>query len=353
MRILSPYYITVPYVAPLSGLTCTKFTLNIFIWSGLKSSVPISPTYQLTKDNITASTGSTKIDISKLVADFIDFRAEISNTTGVINGSNQVWVKVSTYYTTANPTDATTETNAIIRLATKGYSYGNEGENVPLPTNKILIPIIDYKVHKKFVVPILIDEVSISPYSIISYPNNVINLVGSISASTNSNNLIKNIFIEVDEATNEEYIEVQYNSNTITLLIERECRYEPIDILFQNKEGVTMVLPFFKKRTDGMDITSEEFESDRGQPKDGYHQYTTYNVQGRSKFNVNSGFVDEAMNEVFKQLLLSERIWIFDNDIIIPINIDSKSLEYKNRVNDRLINYNIAFKYSYNAINNV
>lgn len=353
MKILSPYYITVPYIAPLSGLVCTKFTLRVYIWGGLKSSVPISSTYEITKDNISGSTSSTKIDISKLVADFIDFQPSISNTTEVVNASNQVWVKVATVYYTTDANDLTTETNQIIELATKGYSYGSEGENASFPSNKILIPKIDYKVHKKFVVPVLIDEVNVSPYSVISYPNNSINLVGAIPSSTNSNNLIQNIFIEVSEAVNEEYIEVQYNSNVITLLIENECRYEPIDILFQNKEGVVMVLPFFKKRTDSIDITSEEFESDRGQPKDGFHQYTTYNVQGRSKFNVNSGFVDESMNEVFKQLLLSERIWLFENNNIIPLNIDSRTLEYKNRINDRLINYNISFKYSYNEINNV
>lgn len=334
MKVLSPYYIDVPFVAPLSGLTSTEFTLNIFIYSGLKASVPALPTYQLTKENPTASTGSAKIDISKLVADFIDFEPEVSITTEVVDGSNQVWVRVSTFYATADPLDATNETNISTELATKGYSFGNEGDNVVFPTNKILIPLIDYKVNKNFIVPVLIDEVAVSPYSVVNYPNNALNIVGAIPSSTNSNSLIKNIFINVEEATNEEYIEVQYNSNTITLLIEHECRYTPIDILFQNKEGVTMILPFFKKRIDSLDVTSEEFESDRGQPLDGFHQYTTYNVQGRSKFNVNSGFVEETMNEVFRQLLLSERIWVFENNNTIPINIESKTLEYKTRAND-------------------
>lgn len=353
MRVLSPYYINVPFIAPLSGVVCTEFTLNVFIYSGLKSGVPANPTYSLTKENPTGATGIAKIDISKLVADFIDFQAEASNITEVIDGSNQVWVKVSTTYNTTDPNDAITETNVQTQLATKGYSYGDEGENLPLPSNKILIPIIDYKVNKRFVIPILIDEVLISSYSIISYPNNVLNINGAIQPTTNSNSLIKNVFINIDDAVNEDYIEFTYNSQVITLIIEKECRYTPIDVLFQNKEGVTMVLPFFKKRTDSLDVTSEEFESDRGQPLDGFHQYTTYNVQGRSKFSVNSGFVDEAMNDVFRQLLLSERIWIFENNVIIPINIDSKSIEYKTRANDRLINYNINFKYSYNQINNI
>lgn len=353
MKVLSPYYIQVPFVAPLSGLVCTEFILNIYIYSGLKSAVPISPTYSITKDNPTASSGSTKIDVSRLVADFIEFNPVINNTTGVVNGSNQIWVRVSTTYKTANPTDASTQTNISTELATKGYAYGLDGENTAFPINKILVPIIDYKVNKKFVVPVLIDEASTSPYSVISYPNNVINLVGAIPSSANSNNLIKNIWINVADAINEEYIEVTYNSQVITLLIEHECRYSPIDILFQNKEGVVMILPFFKKKTDSMDVTSEEYESDRGQPKDGIHQYTNFNIQGRSKFSINSGFVDEEMNDVFKQLLLSERVWIYSENNLIPINIESKNIEYKTRANDRLINYTMNFKYAYNEVNNI
>lgn len=352
MKVLSPYYITVPFIAPLSGLVCTEFTLNLFIYSGLKSAVPINPTYSILKQNPTISNGITKIDISRLVADFIEFNPEVFNTTGVVNASNQLWVKTSTTYKTTNLLDGTTQTNIATNLATKGYSYGLDGENAPLPLNKILIPIIDYKVNKKFVIPILISETTFSPYSIISYPNRVLNIVGSIPATTNSNNLIKNIWVNIEEATNEEYIEVIYNLNTITLLIEKECRYNPIDILFQNKEGVVMILPFFKKRTDSLDITNEEYESNIGQPNVGNHQFTNFNVQGRTKFNVNSGFVDEQMNEVFRQLMLSERVWIYDNTLI-PINIESKSIEYKTRANDRLINYNINFKYAFNEINNI
>jgi len=351
IRVLTNYYITIPFVAPLSSLTCTKVYINLYIWSGLKSAVPSVPTYEYEKENPTASSGSIEVDISRQISDFLDFDANFQTTTGAVSGNNQVWVRWETLYTTTDPADLTTPTNINTKLAVKGYSYGLDGKNSETPTNKILIPIIDYKVFENFVVPIEINEISSSTVNVVSYPANTLNQTINIPASTNSNNLIQNICISIPTA--EEFIEVTYNSETITLLIESECRYNPIEILFQNKEGAIQVLPFFKKSVESMDITSEEFESDNGQPSDGHHQFTTYNIQARQKFNVNSGFVDESMNEVFKQLLLSQRIWRINGSELIPINIASKSFEYKNRVNDRLINYQINFEYAFNELNNI
>ena len=37
----------------------------------------------------------------------------------------------------------------------------------------------------------------------------------------------------------------------------------------------------------------------------------------------------------------------------MPLNVSKKSLEYKTRQNDRLINYEFEFEYAYNEINNV
>lgn len=189
--------------------------------------------------------------------------------------------------------------------------------------------------------------------TIISYPNNTLNESLYLGTSLNSNELIQNIVVNVSEAIGEEYIEVTYNDETITLLIEEECRYIPIDIFYQNKEGALASFTFFKKQVETLDVTRETFESDRGQPINGHHQYTTYNVQGKRKFNVNSGFVSEESNEVFKQMALSERIWKYENEVLIPLNIASTSLEFKTRANDRLINYNIQFEYAFNELNNI
>ena len=189
--------------------------------------------------------------------------------------------------------------------------------------------------------------------TVISYPNNEINFSEDVGNTLNSSELIKYMWVDVSEAPTDEYIEITYNSETITLLIEDECSYTPIDIFFQNKEGAEQVLTFFKTQKESISITSEEYESNNGQPNLGNHQITKFNVQGKTKFKVSSGFVSEQTNEAFKQLLLSERVWKYESGVFTPLNIATTSLEYKTRQNDRLINYEIDFNYAFNEINNI
>lgn len=189
--------------------------------------------------------------------------------------------------------------------------------------------------------------------TVISYPNNEINYSDDLGTTAISGELIKNMCIDISDAPTDEYIEVTYNGETITLLIEEECRYTPIDIFYQNKEGALASFTFFKKTTESLDITDEMFESDRGQPNLGNHQFVKYNIQGKQKFTTNTGFISEEQNEVIKQMLFSERVWKYENYILVPLNITSKSLEYKTRANDRLINYTISFEYAFNEKNNI
>jgi hypothetical protein len=189
--------------------------------------------------------------------------------------------------------------------------------------------------------------------TIISYPDNQINESIVEPTSLLSNEMVQNVWVNVAEATTDTYIEIVFNGVTTTLLITDECRYTPIDICFQNKEGALQFMTFFKARTDSLSVTNEEFEGDRGQPLEGNHQYVKFNVQGKSKFKVNSGFIEESMNETVRQLLLSERVWMYSNEIFTPLNVAGKSLEYKTRQKDRLINYEIDFDYAFNEINSI
>jgi len=189
--------------------------------------------------------------------------------------------------------------------------------------------------------------------TVISYPSNEINFSQNVPDSVNSNKIVSYVWVDVSEAPTDEYIEITYNGETITLLIQEECRYNPIDIFFQNKEGAEQVLTMFKKSTESISITSEEYESNAGQPSLGNHQITKFNIQGKTKLKVNSGFVSEEMNETFKQLVFSERVWKYEGGVFTPLNIASSSLEYKTRANDRLINYEIDFNYAFNEINNI
>ena len=189
--------------------------------------------------------------------------------------------------------------------------------------------------------------------TVISYPNNVLNESIDEGTTIDSAEIVKYLNVDVSEAIGEDYIEITYNGETITLLIEDECRYTPIDIFYQNKEGALSSFTFLKRTNESMDVTSEMYEGNMGQPNLGNHQFIKYNVQAKTKFTTNSGFVDEAQNENIKQMLLSQRMWKYEGGVFIPLNIASKSVEYKTRANDRLINYTIQFEYAFNEINNI
>ena len=105
IKSLSPYYITIPFTSPLTSAICSAYTLQVFIWNGLKASVPTEPVYSITKKNPTGSDGNDKINIARLVNDHIDFMPQEMSVTGVYNGNNQAWVKTQVVYTTENESD--------------------------------------------------------------------------------------------------------------------------------------------------------------------------------------------------------------------------------------------------------
>lgn len=186
--------------------------------------------------------------------------------------------------------------------------------------------------------------------TVISYPLNEINYSFEVEATNDSAELVKYLWVDLSEAPNDEYVEITLNGITKTLLITDECRYDPVDIAFQNKEGAMQVLTFFKARKDTMTTEKESFESNR---QIGKHQFVNYNINAKMKFTVNSGFVVEERNEAFKQLLLAERVWLLQGEVAVPLNVGTSSLEFKSRNNDRLINYAIEFEHAYYENNTV
>jgi hypothetical protein len=59
------------------------------------------------------------------------------------------------------------------------------------------------------------------------------------------------------------------------------------------------------------------------------------------------------MNETFKELFLSSKMYSYINGNLTPLKITSSSLEFKTRAKDRLINYEVEFENAFNEINNI
>lgn len=140
-----------------------------------------------------------------------------------------------------------------------------------------------------------------------------------------------------------------------------ECKFKPHKVTFVNKNGVLDDMYFFKKLTDSMTTKRESYNANTIKADNTYsinqHNKREFNITANSMVKLSSGYLNESSNEKFKQLLLSEKVWItrtFKNDeLVLPINIKTSSISYKTSLNDKLVDYTIEFKDSYNAINNI
>ena len=359
IRSLSPYYITTPLQFTPSGGSqqrCEKFTLNIWAWNGDKNFPVSDNSYQVTFKNTANSFGSHDINISKMIQDYIEF-TEI-DTTGasnfdLIDGNNQMWV-----YTFVTYNDFTTRTEEATELYSLGYSYGDEGKNYQDIPNDIALSdkISEYRVSASgyFILPIYAGE-SGDVGDLKVYEGNGLGAVLSTSVfgSDQSAEGIRYFWIDLDNNYDVDYLRIVWNGVTTILRIEDECKYTPVDIMFQNKDGALQSFSLMKKQVNTITVKDKSYESNRGQSSDGFHQFIRYNVQATESGVANTGFIKEAENETVVQLMLAERAWIYDGVNMRPINIKDTSKKFKTRLDDRLIDYEIKYESGYNKINNI
>ena len=91
----SPYYLTIPWMSPSSATVPLKYVLQIYVWNGLKTSVPASPNYEEENKNPLSLSGNIDVNISPYINDVLTIGLTKGTTTGVLDGDCAVWVKTS------------------------------------------------------------------------------------------------------------------------------------------------------------------------------------------------------------------------------------------------------------------
>ena len=189
-----------------------------------------------------------------------------------------------------------------------------------------------------------------------------------ITDNGNTNQKIQYLIITDSEDLNDgDFVTISSNNSSysdvvITLRKVCEPKYTPLNIIFYNKFGALQNLWFFKKSMTNISITSQQFknnildiENSGSTPSYALskHQEKKFMANGKESITVNSGFYTEDHNEVVREMLLAEQVWIFDGTNTLPINLKSNTLQFKKSVNDKLISYTLSFDYAYDKINNI
>ena len=84
------------------------------------------------------------------------------------------------------------------------------------------------------------------------------------------------------------------------------------------------------------------------------HENVYLQNQGKERFTLHTGYVNEQYNDVIKEFMVSEYVYIHDTarrspsdpnfDLAIPISIVANSLDFKTKRKDKLIEYELQFE---------
>lgn len=215
-----------------------------------------------------------------------------------------------------------------------GYLYYNQGVNADLYADKhVLISSEELKIAGQKFYFYFDAKKANENLKVKSYPN------GNIDR--NINLPVGVHLVELDNYDSEDFIVLNYNDGQeLIIYIEKEIKYQTHVVDFLNKYGVWQRLFFNKKNTQSIDVDSSEYRNAFGR------EFVKYNVNGRDKLVLNTSWIPQQMNSAIQELLLSEEVYV-DNELY---NIDQKSITYKTRVNDTLINYEVQFINANNLI---
>jgi len=356
--------------------------LDLYIWTGnYNASTP--PVYSLKKNSINQfSNTAIFFELSELIKDYIDI-----TFNGDYNGQ-AVWFKeIQTVYNASNTVIFTGAANT--QLALDGYWYFEEPQTATpsaLISNRELFVLED----NAFRIPIYINNTP----TVVFYKDGVAIASETFTPSPESANQIKYVSIYGDDFNYDTFqervvetggtfednycIESFFNKfsigavdkitisdsngiETIKVNVIEECKYEPKKVTFINKFGALQDMYFFKKAVEQMTIEKESYKSNIISSTGTYNSYNhvnrDFNIVGKESITLSSGFLSEEYNEVFKQMMLSEKVWVTNilesGEQVLPINVKTSDITYKTSLNDKLVEYTIEFDKSFDTINNI
>lgn len=275
-------------------------------------------------------------------------------------------------------------------IATEGYGYFEEGINPEPSTGLLQSNLIAYRPEDGSInIPIFAEGTN----SLAFYNNGELVRTQTISDNDNTDQKIQYIASSgnSDSATYEERVlegggtfedsvclqrflksidvgafdEVWVGTDSGTDIIKvktLECsKYEPVRVTFVNKFGALQDIWFDKKSMESIQTKTESYKASvvdfaNLTYNTNAHQMRTLNLMGNERITLNTGFIDDSYNEVIRQLMLSEQIWmtkLTDEELVLPLKARTQSVQYKTHINDRLVNYTIEFDMAFDKINNI
>lgn len=364
----------------LNAGTISQATIDIRIWSGLRTAPPANPTYTLNKTPLVNEVGNyVALEVSELVRDYI-------YTDYYEDATDAVWVTLDVNLQSDIGEQESTEEF----LGIDGYGYFEEGINpreetepgsddyTPMvlqsnmtvyfvPGRDIKIPV--FSEYEPLVSTEIIGglwnsnenfwEVESSNWE--SITTNI-----QVDDSDNSQDKIQYVILTSDEAKTGDTITFTATDGSeevqvINLVEICETRFDNYRSVFYNKFGALQSFWVTKKSTITTNIKSQNYESNILDYSGSDVSYSTtkhnkkrFQVVANQSINTNTEIISDDQNEPLEQLLMSEQVWLEKSEgDTLPVTVKTASLLRKTGVNDKIVQYAIDFDYAFNKINSI
>ena len=156
-----------------------------------------------------------------------------------------------------------------------------------------------------------------------------------------------------------EYSDGGGTSTEDIVLKETRCnKFEKIKLVFYNKYGAMQELWVQNKSTKNLNVERETYNGANMDLStltyDIYeHAKKTHNINSSERITVNTDVLDDDYNDVVKQLMMSDAVWIDEAGSVYPVNVITSEMRVLTVVNDKMVKYTFELEYAFNKINDI
>lgn len=365
----SPLVFTTFENTPVITSSSFQYVANLFIWSGSISAPPTASNFTLVKFPNPSNVGM--FDASRIVnstlTDFLQSTPSSARYFKIV--ANWQYKSGSTFVTGS-------AVNSSTFVALDGYGTFQEPIGQPIFNKTPYWPLMtDGPVTQSAFIDnygtsgIYVGNAGTTLPTKVTYSgsngsNASINVFTTGSTTTQ---LIVDYPIGVDEPTfpistiGLEWYTIQaFNASTplgASIRYEINCiqKYPNIRIKWKNKYGQFDYHNFYGSSATTFGTAQKTYQPQIGSwtaPTLSYEKYETairnYTVDDNQTIIVNTQFVSQDYNDIFKEMLVSDEIyWVYDeaNDLVRPLSIINNNMRFKTGVVDKLIQYTFTFNF--------
>lgn len=362
-----------PYFVNKTDANLNYIRIDLRIWNGLlEADEPLDPTIRLRS---TALNGYAYVDIAEFARDYVEV------AFSGVQDSSAVFISYELVSVLSNGTEVTEP--KIVLIGLDGYSTFPEGTNFQF-LNEVALSSNEISVYsdENSTIPVFANNLtgwelqtsngsSEPPYTVVRSVS-VTPLESQPSSSIGTDDVV--VYADTSYQGNfADRVVFSFNNrpDEIVDIGYIDCnKYGLTRVYFVNRYGCLQELHLSGRFDVGVKANSSKFTRnllENGTYSETRHQKSILNKNGNIFMSLNTGWLSEEENDSFIQLIMSEQVWI-DIQVsrlglgwlpkqspiyTIPVNITSDSLNIKNRLNDKLINYSFEFEAASDWINTV